>query len=198
MKTTGIPGHVCVTESQSFRFALEKENGKWKKEKERLEAGAQNKWKISEEVGARKDAFFPQIPLNLLPPPPPPLMHCAIWKLRAGNSRKKIQKIKLRFEPPTTARFHFWVLGLFVIWIASGVGCSAAPKHHQPVNQSSVKKIQDSKIKDSVYLPFYLKYELFIYKNYTSRWSVYAQWFFFCWNINCYVCFHPRVALTRD
>ena len=192
-----LPGYACVTESQSFRFALEKENGKWKKEKERLEAGA-NKWKIGEEVGARKDAFFPQIPLNLLPHPRP--RWCIVpygnWEL--GIPGKKIQKIKLRFEPPTTARFHFWVLGLFVIWIASGVGCSAAPKHHQPVNQSSVKKIQDSKIKDSVYLPFYLKYELFIYKNYTSRWSVYAQWFFFCWNINCYVCFHPRVALTRD
>ena len=70
MEIPGIPGHVCVTESQSFRFALEKENGKWKKEKERLEAGA-NKWKIGEEVGARKDAFFPQIPLNLLPHPRP-------------------------------------------------------------------------------------------------------------------------------
>ena len=72
MEIPGIPGHVCVTESQSFRFALEKENGKSKKEKERLEVGAQNKWKIGEEVGARKDPFFSPDPSQSPPPTPGP------------------------------------------------------------------------------------------------------------------------------
>ena len=168
-----------------------------KKKKNVWKSARRTSGRLARRLGRERTHFFPRS-LSISSPTPAPADALCHMETESWEFPEKIQKIKLRFEPPTTARFHFWVLGLFVIWIASGVGCSAAPKHHQPVNQSSVKKIQDSKIKDSVYLPFYLKYELFIYKNYTSCWSVYAQLFFFCWNINCYVCFHPRVALTRD